>query len=154
MGIFVIDIFLLDFPFTGRKRNSKVCLRFQLCDIYFSGVVDNEEIFSAVSLTLRKSFQRCKWHRWDFYKKFWRNFSLCHYSDLSGGLTLLKSCQRRLRPDFHSHFSDVVDADETISAVSLTPWKRFHRCNWHHWTSNIINFLGEYEALCELALAC
>jgi hypothetical protein len=28
---------LLDFPFKGRKRTCKVCLRFQRCHINFSG---------------------------------------------------------------------------------------------------------------------
>jgi hypothetical protein len=51
MGIFAIEIFLLDFPFKGRKRNCEVCLRFQRCHIKFSGGIDTSEIVSAVSLT-------------------------------------------------------------------------------------------------------
>jgi hypothetical protein len=43
MGIFAIEIFLLDFPFKGRKRTCKVCLRFQRCHINFSGVNDTAE---------------------------------------------------------------------------------------------------------------
>jgi hypothetical protein len=39
-----------------------------------------------------------------------------------------------------------------ISAVPFTPRKSFQRCQWHHWNSNIIDFLGEYESICETAL--
>jgi hypothetical protein len=55
MGIFAIEIFLLDFPFKGRKRTCKVCLRFQRCHINFSGVIDFAEIVSAASMTPLKS---------------------------------------------------------------------------------------------------
>jgi hypothetical protein len=41
---------------------------------------------------------------------------------------------------------------EIVSAVSMTPLKSFQRCQWHRWNSNIIDFLGEYEAICETAL--
>jgi hypothetical protein len=51
MGIFAIEIFLLDFPFKGRKRACNVCLRIQRCHINFSGVNDTAEIVSAVPLT-------------------------------------------------------------------------------------------------------
>jgi hypothetical protein len=50
MGIFAIEIFLLDFPFNRRKRTCKVYLRFQQCHINFSGVNDTDEIVSVVSL--------------------------------------------------------------------------------------------------------
>jgi hypothetical protein len=58
MGIFAIDIFLLDFPFNRRKRTCEVYLRFQRCHINFSGVIDTKEIVSAVSMTSQKLFQR------------------------------------------------------------------------------------------------
>jgi hypothetical protein len=85
-GIIAIEIFLLDFPFTGRKMTCKGCLRFHRCHINFSGVIDTVEIvndtaevqekkssvdvpmkfftllslISAVSMTPLKPFQRCQ----------------------------------------------------------------------------------------------
>jgi hypothetical protein len=55
---------------------------------------------------------------------------------------------------FHrwNRFSGVIDPAEIVSAVSVTPWTAFQRCKWHRWNSNIINFLGEYEAICKTAL--
>jgi hypothetical protein len=63
MGLYAIEIFLLDFPFNRRKTTCKVCLRFQRCHINFSSVIDTAEIVSAVSMTPLKSFQRCQCHR-------------------------------------------------------------------------------------------
>jgi hypothetical protein len=58
MGIFAIEIFLLDFPFNRRKRTCKVCLRFQRRHINFRGVIDTAEIVSAVSMTPLKFGQK------------------------------------------------------------------------------------------------
>jgi hypothetical protein len=44
MGIFAIEIFLLDFPFKGRKRTCKVYLIFQRFEIS-----DTDETVSALS---------------------------------------------------------------------------------------------------------
>jgi hypothetical protein len=48
MGIFAIEIFLLDFPFKRRKRTCKVCLIFQRSHINFSGVIDTSEISGVI----------------------------------------------------------------------------------------------------------
>jgi hypothetical protein len=52
MGIFVIEIFLLDFPFKGRNFEIEVC--------NFSGVIHTVEIISEVSLWIQ--FQQCHLH--------------------------------------------------------------------------------------------
>jgi hypothetical protein len=49
-------------------------------------------------------------------------------------------------------FSGVNDTAEIVSAVSIALQKSFQRCQWHRWNSNIIDFLGEYEAIYETAL--
>jgi hypothetical protein len=68
MGIFAIEIFLLDFPLKGRKRTCKVCLRVQRCHINFSGnrfsgVIDTAETVSVVSIIPLKRFQWFQLHR-------------------------------------------------------------------------------------------
>jgi hypothetical protein len=50
--------------------------------------------------------------------------------------------------DFHW----VNDPTETISAWSMTPLKRIQRGHCPRCNSDIVDFLGEYEAICETAL--
>jgi hypothetical protein len=73
MGIFAIEIFLLDFSFKGRKMTCKVCLIFQRCDINFRGVIDTAEIVSAV--TPLKFGKKQK----NFVADVPMKFSLCHH---------------------------------------------------------------------------
>jgi hypothetical protein len=128
----------------------------------FSGVNDTTEIISAVSMTPfeivsavsmtpLKSFQRCHWHS---AKKFCSpheifNFAITMTSAMSR--TPLKSFQQ-----CHWHrwnrFSGVNYTAEIVSAITMTPRKSFQRCHWHRCNSNNIDFLGEYEAICETAL--
>jgi hypothetical protein len=103
---------LLDCPFTRRKRTCKVCLRFQRCHIYFSGVIDTAEIVSVVSMKPRK-FE---------YNRFSRR---------------------------NSAKNSVFNVPKKFFTLP-TPW--YQRYKWHRWNSNIIDFLGEYEAICETAL--
>jgi hypothetical protein len=122
-GYLPLKYFCWIFPLTEEKGRVK-----SVWD--FSSVT----LISAVSMTPRKSFQRFHWHRWNSAKKF---CSKCPYEIF--------------------HF-----AIKIISAVSMTPLKPFQRCQLHHWNrfsgvnyrwnSNIIDFLGEYEAICETAL--
>jgi hypothetical protein len=125
MGIFAIDIFLLDFPFKGRKRTCKVCLRFQRCHINFSGVIDTAEIVSTVSMTPRKLFQRCQWHRGNHFS------SVNDTAEIVSAVSMTsmkfgkkKFCSWCPYEFFHS-------AITVISAVSMTLLKSFQRCQWH-----------------------
>jgi hypothetical protein len=53
---------------------------------------------------------------------------------------------------FHDHggFSGVIDTAETISAVSVTPLKQLWGSGLN---SNNVDYLGEFEAICETVLA-
>jgi hypothetical protein len=60
----------------------------------------------------------------------------------------------RIRRDnrFESRQNRIQRGHMYISAWSMTPLKRFQRGHWQSWNSNIVDFLGEYEAIGETAL--
>jgi hypothetical protein len=117
MGIFAIEIFLLDFPFKGRKGLVK-----SVWD--FSGVT---LIVSAVSMTPQKLFQRRHWHRRNSAK----NISVVDVPMKFFTLTS-PSFQRCLWHRWN-RFSGVNYTAEIVSAVSITPRKSFQQCQWHPW---------------------
>jgi hypothetical protein len=88
--------------------------------------MDSQSRFEISAVSYSYKFQQCHWHRWNF------------------------------TPYCHSHFCGINDNGEMamtimprVSAVSLTPCKQFQRCHWHQWNSNIIDYFGEYEAICK-----
>jgi hypothetical protein len=89
---------------------------------HFRGVNDTTEIVSAVSMTPRKLFQWCHWRRWNSAK----NNSVV---DVPMKFFTWPS------PSFHNwnRFSGANYTAEIFSAVSITPWKLFQRCQWHRW---------------------
>jgi hypothetical protein len=124
IGIFAIEIFLLDFPLKGKKRLVK-----SVWD--FSSVT----WISAVSLTLQKLFQRCHWHlrnwdRWNITHNCYSHF--CDAIDtteffLAASMTPLKFNKKCFggwyHPSIHRHhcdFNGVIDTTEIVSAGSWT----------------------------------
>jgi hypothetical protein len=114
MGIFANEIFLLDFPFKGRKSLFEilaVSYKFQQCHWHhrnhFSSVIHTAAIVSAVSFTPRKSFQRCHWHSWN----------------------ITHNCQTFKRCNWHRRNRFSGDPAEIVSAV--IPLKSFQWCHWH-----------------------
>jgi uncharacterized protein YmfQ (DUF2313 family) len=137
---------LLDFPFNRRKRTCKVCLRFQRCHINISSVND--------TLTPRKS--RCQLHRWNRFIGVIDTTEIRQKNSVVNVpmtfFTLPSPWLQRCQLHRWNRFSGVNDTAEIVSAVSMTPRKSFQRCQCHRWNSNVIDFLGEYEAICETAL--
>jgi hypothetical protein len=62
---------------------------------------------SGVSMTPRKQFQRCHWHRWN------------GFSSVIDTAEMISGCD--------------IDTAETVSAVSLTLRKQFQRCQCPRW---------------------
>jgi hypothetical protein len=146
MGIFAIEIFLLEFPFRRRYRLIKfeisaVTYKLNLTN-RFSDVIDTAEILhiiiiavSALSLTPQKFFQRCQW---PCGNRFIRVIDTAEIRQQN--LLLFTSCWNFLLC-YRSDFSSVNGTAEIILAVSLTQkWLSqlgvwFQRC---HCLSNIL----------------
>jgi hypothetical protein len=121
-------------------------------------------------------FQRCHWHRgnrkWGLGNP--QLFSASSTRIVWGYLPLKYFCWIFPLTEAEGLGKSVWDFSNVtlISAVSLTPLKFggsnsvvyvpmkfftlpshwFQRCQWHRWNSNMIDFLGEYEAICKKRL--
>jgi hypothetical protein len=118
--------------------------------VSYKFVIDTAEILhliiiaiSTVSLTPLKSFKRCQWHHWN-------QFSVVNNT---AEIWQKKFC--RWHPHAIFHFTIMV----FFSVVALIPRKwlcqsclKFQWCHWHCRNSNIIDYFGEYEAICETVL--
>jgi L-lactate permease len=148
MGIFTHEIVLLDVLFK-EARDSQSCFlvsavsyRFQQCCWHrwnrFTDTAETLDLIliavSTVSLTTQKPFQWCHWHR--------RN----NFSSVNDNAEMV---------DIFCGWNpyDILNLMiMVVSAVTLLKW--FPRWHSHRWNSNNVNYLGEYEAICETVLAC
>jgi hypothetical protein len=114
---------------------------------------DSQSRFSVSAVSYR--FQRCHWHRWNFRNdphSCFRGVIDTAETISAVSLTPLNFGKKNFcgwNPYDVLNFTIMV-----VSAVSLIPLKPFQRCHWHRWNSNNVDFLGEYQAICETVLAC
>jgi hypothetical protein len=94
---------------------------------------------SAVSLTpLKFSKKNCGWHPYEIFHFIITKISAVYTAEIVLAVS--------------NTLEMAMTIKSKVSAVSLTPGNGFQPCYSHRWYSIIIDYLGEYEAICETVL--
>jgi hypothetical protein len=121
----------------SRFSVSAVSYRFKRCHWHcgnrFSSVNDTAETVSAVSLTPRKLFQWCQCHQWNGFSGVIDTAEIRPTKIFVVEITMISRSWWFPRCHWYrwNRFRGVIDTAETISAVPMTPLKRFQTCQWH-----------------------